>query len=127
MKKPEKRRLGKKGELLAQNYLRKKGLKIIATNFRAGHGEIDIVALDGEVVVFAEVKSFQANPLGPPEFRVTKHQQKTIIRTAYAYLGEHIEFEDFPVRYDILIVDFSAYPARITHHEAAFWQDEPFF
>ncbi len=123
---PAKQRLGKKGEQLAQDYLRQKGLKIIAANFRSGHGEIDIAALDKNVLVFAEVKSFQASPLGPPEFRVTKNQQKTIIRTAFAFLAQHREYEDHPVRYDILIVDFSTYPAKITHHEAAFWQETPF-
>ncbi len=128
MGKPLRHALGYKGEQLARRYLQNKGFEIIAANYRAGHGEIDIVASDNkqQLLVFAEVKSYYARPLDPPELRVTKKQQQTIIRAAYSFLDEHREFEDFFVRYDILIVNFSSYPAEITHYEAAFWQDGAF-
>ncbi len=126
MKLPQKHRLGKKGEQLACRFLESKGLSIIATNYRAGHGEIDIIARGDELLVFAEVKSYFAKPLDPPELRVSKKQQKNIIRTAYAFLDEHHEWQNHSVRYDILIVNFSRYPAEITHYEGAFWQDEAF-
>ena len=121
-----KRQLGQKGEQLAQQYLQRQGLEPIARNYRAGHWEVDIIAKDPkeEVLVFAEVKSYFADPLNPPEWRVSKSQQKRIIKAAYAFLDEHPEYENFSVRYDILIVDFSNYPAKIIHYEAAFWQDD---
>ncbi len=125
---PQKHTLGKRGEELVRRFLQDKGYTIIATNYRYGHGEIDIIARapQEELIVFTEVKSYYARPLGPPELRVTKKQQKTIIRTAYAYLDEHPEYGDFLVRYDIVTVNFSKYPAEISQYEAAFWQDEAF-
>lgn len=126
MSRPVKHQLGKRGEQLACQFLREKGLTIIATNYRAGHGEIDIIAQNNDSLVFAEVKSYYADPLDPPELRVSKKQQQTIIRSAYSFLDEHPEFENFLVRYDILIVNFSTYPVDISHYEAAFWQDEAF-
>ncbi len=122
----EKQRLGKAGEKLASAYLRQKGYSILARNFRSGYGELDLVALDGDCVVFAEVKSYFADPLQLPEFRVSKKQKDTIIRTAFAFLAQFPEWEDHPVRFDLLVVNFSTYPAQIRHYEAAFWQEEPF-
>jgi putative endonuclease len=122
----EKQHLGKTGENLAGEYLRQKGYSILARNFRFGHGELDLVALDGECLVFAEVKSYFADPLQPPEFRVSKKQKETIIRTALAFLAQFPEWEEHPVRFDLLVVNFARYPAQIRHYEAAFWQEKPF-
>ncbi len=50
-------RLGRRGERLAARFLRKRGLRVLLRNVRCGRGEIDIIALDGETLVFVEVKS----------------------------------------------------------------------
>ncbi len=128
MKKTIKQQLGKNGEKLACQFLQAKGLSVVTTNYRAGHGEVDIIAKDDKekMLIFVEVKSYFAAPLDPPEFRVSKKQQKMIMRSAYSFLDTHREFDDFTVRYDILLVNFSKYPAQITHYEAAFWQDDAF-
>ena len=124
MNKTSKQQLGQKGEELSVAFLSGKGHRIIGRNYRHGKGELDIVSIENRVVVISEVKSYVSEPLGAPEFRVHKQKQRQIIRTAYAFLAEHPELEGFDVRFDILIVDFSSYPARITQHQAAFWDEE---
>ena len=59
--------LGKRGEDLATEYLMKKGYKILERNFRAGKCEIDIVAKDGQKLVFVEVKTRKTDYFGQPE------------------------------------------------------------
>ncbi len=124
MNKTSKQQLGQKGEEQAAAFLSQKGHRIISRNYRQGKGELDIVSINGRVVVVSEVKSYVSPPLGAAEFRVNKQKQKQIIQTTYAFLSEHPELEGFEVRFDILIVDFSSYPVRIRHHQAAFWDEE---
>ena len=124
MSKTAKQRLGQKGEELAAAFLSKQGHKIIRRNYRHGKGELDIVSLDGRTLVISEVKSYRARPLGAAEFRVNKRKQRQIIQTAYAFLAEHPGMEGMDVRFDVLIVDFSSYPAKIIRHQAAFWDEE---
>ncbi|HID39162.1 MAG TPA: YraN family protein [Calditrichaeota bacterium] len=124
MSKTAKQQLGRKGEELAAAFLTKQGHKIISRNFRHGKGELDIVSIDSQVVVVSEVKSYLAPPLGAAEFRVNKQKQKQIIQTTYAFLAEHPNLQGMDVRFDVLIVDFSTYPAQIIRHRAAFWDEE---
>ena len=127
MGKTAKQSLGRRGEQMAETYLKERGFRTVKRNYRYGHGEIDLIVHDGEVLAFVEVKSFQAKPLDLPASRVHKAQQKKLIETAYAFLAENSEFANFNVRFDVIIVDFSVYPAQITHYPAAFWLEEPFF
>ncbi len=123
-KKTERQKLGTKGERLAADYLTGKGHRIIFRNYRYGKSEIDLISRTDEAIVISEVKSFYADPLGAAEFRIHKHKQKKIIEGAYGFLGEHPEYEGVGVRFDVLIVDFSSYPAQITHYEGAFYDEE---
>ena len=116
--------LGSKGESLAADYLKKHGYSVVDRNFRSGRSELDIIARKNSTLIICEVKSFYADPLGAAEFRVTRNKQKQVIQGTYGYLAEHPEYEGMNIRFDVLIVDFSAYPAKITHHEGAFWQEE---
>jgi putative endonuclease len=117
-------KLGNKGEALAVAHLQKNGYVILDRNFRSGRCELDIIARKDSVLTVCEVKSFFADPLGAAEFRVHKAKQKQVIQGTYGYLGEHPEYEGMDIRFDVIIVDLSTYPAQITHHEAAFWQEE---
>lgn len=123
MGKTPKQILGRQGETLACRYLQEKGCQILVRNYRSGHSELDIVALQNRTVLVCEVKSYYAEPLGAAEFRVNKQKQKQIIQGTYAFLADYPEFEDMDIRFDVIIVDFSRYPAQITHHEGAFWQE----
>ncbi len=76
---------GIKGEDIAASYLVKKGYKIIERNFRAKGGEIDIIAIDGDTLVFAEVKARSTDEFGSPLEAITYRKMKSLVRTAEFY------------------------------------------
>ncbi len=87
--------LGHLAEINALNYLIAQDLKIISTNLRCKAGEIDILALDGNTVVFVEVRKRNNSNYGGAAASINKHKQLRIIRTAnyflpkiYRYLGK---------------------------------------
>ncbi len=96
---------GKTGEDLAASVLVKKGFKILQRNYRYGKGEIDIVAKDGNVLVFIEVKTRKNLEYGPPETAVTKNKQRQIRKIAEAYLFEK-EIGDTDCRFDVVAIQF---------------------
>jgi len=75
---------GKLGESLAVDYLQKNGYRIITTNWRCKWGEIDIIAHDGQELVFIEVKTRRDADSNPFE-NITPAKMQKVIRTAYAY------------------------------------------
>jgi putative endonuclease len=110
---------GKKGEEIAVNFLKKKGYKILETNWRLGKNEIDVIALDGKFVVIAEVKTRQSNQFGEPEIAVTREKQKALIRSANAYVRmKHLDLE---VRFDIISIILDKDVEKVNHIEDAFY------
>ncbi|MBI2031107.1 MAG: YraN family protein [Candidatus Levybacteria bacterium] len=73
------------GEEKACEFLKKNGYKIIERNFRKGYGEIDIIALDGDILVFIEVKTRSSDKFGEPLEAITYFKHKSLIKTAYFY------------------------------------------
>lgn len=82
----EKKNLGMLGEKLASAYLKRKGYKILANNFRTIFGEIDIIARLNDCMVFIEVKTRSTSSLGPPYLSITRVKERHIIRNALFYL-----------------------------------------
>lgn len=110
---------GKAGEDLAVQYLQKNGLKILECNYRFERGEIDIVAEEGEELVFVEVKARQSNTFGAPEDAVSEDKQKQVYTVADGYLFEH-NIEDRPCRFDVVAVEFRNGCNEIRHIRNAF-------
>ena len=77
---------GRRGEDLAVDYLKQRGYRIIERNYRCPFGEIDIVAQQGEVVVFIEVKTRRSPRFGDPQQSITLEKRKHISRIALDYL-----------------------------------------
>ena len=77
--------LGKIGENLAKQFLRKKGYKIIESNFHKRAGELDIIATNCDTLVFIEVKCRKGTEYGLPEESVTPWKIRTIVRSAMYY------------------------------------------
>ena len=112
--------LGLCGENLAEALLRRKKYRIICRGYRAGRGEIDIVALDGRTLVFVEVKTRRNRRYGLPEEYVTVKKQAQIRKTALRFLlSRRIPHSD--CRFDVIGVtwDRESLP-EITHHINAF-------
>lgn len=94
--------LGTKGEDLAVKFLKKKGYKIIARNYKNYVGEIDIIARDGDTVVFIEVKTRADDSFGYPFEAVNKRKRQKLKNLALLYLKK--QGKELPVRFDVLSI-----------------------
>ena len=95
------RAFGAQGEREAASFLAKQGYTILCRNFRAGRmGEIDIIALDGEMLCFIEVKTRSGDRYGTPSEAVSARKQSTIRRIAQIYM-QRSSISDKPVRFDV--------------------------
>jgi putative endonuclease len=101
------RREGARGEEIAARFLIEQGYRIVERNFRFRRkGEIDIVAREGECLVFCEVKMRTNDEYGLPEYAVTPRKQETIRRVAAAYLamrgisGQSCRFDVVTIRFE---------------------------
>ena len=82
-------RLGKWGEGVAARFLQEKGYVLVATNYRCRWGEVDIVAQEGEELVFVEVRTRRGVEFGTPEESVTVAKARKLVATAQEFLQEH--------------------------------------
>ncbi len=115
-----KKEKGKEGEELACKYLIEHGYKILQKNYQFGRGEIDIIALDGEIIVFIEVKYRKSLEYGYPEDSITKKKQLQIRKIAEAYLYQY-KIENHPCRIDVIsILHFGNKEPEIKHFINAF-------
>ncbi len=94
---------GNQGEKLAKKFLDKKGLQIIESQFTTPFGEIDLVAIDGDEVVFVEVKTRQTTSYGYPEEAITKTKIRHMIHSAQHYLSKK-HWEEKSYRFDIVSI-----------------------
>ena len=81
--------MGAWGEALAAAYLQRQGYAILEQNYRCPEGEMDIVAQQGEALVFVEVRARRSAAMGTPEESVTPAKQRRLIAVAQRYLAEH--------------------------------------
>ena len=96
---------GAAAEDLAAQYLRVRGLKILARNLRCKAGEIDLVCLDHKVLAIVEVRQRGSLEFGGALASVTKPKQRKIIRAAQFFLCREKQWRNFSVRFDVLAVD----------------------
>jgi putative endonuclease len=99
--------LGKAGEDLACRELRRRGYTVIARRYRTRAGEIDIVARDGETVVFVEVKARTTGRFGAPQEAVTWRKRARLRHLAADYLSRH-NLADSPCRFEVVAVTIGA-------------------
>ena len=78
--------LGRAGEVKAAEFLKDKGYKIIKTNYKTHFGEIDLIAKDGETLVFIEVKTRSSDAFGAPSEAVNLKKQEKYFRVATEFL-----------------------------------------
>ena len=95
------RAIGTEYETLACEYLTRHGYQILCRNFRCRQGEIDIIARDGEYLVFCEVKYRNGSSGGHPLEAVDVKKQRTIARCAGIYLINH-GLSEVPCRFDVI-------------------------
>ena len=111
--------LGQRGEKVAQSFLLEKGYKILHVNWRNRKAEIDIIAMDGDTLVFVEVKTRQSNLYGDPENAVNFKKQRRLIHAANAYVSKYRIEND--ARFDIVSILIKKSATVINHYPDAFY------
>lgn len=119
---PEERRkaleFGQTGEQMAARFLTDLGYIILEHNYRRGHLEIDLIALDGDELVIVEVKSRAYDSILQPEDAVDHKKRQSLIRLANEYVKTHNRKEN--VRFDIVSTVTKADGAEIKHLKNAY-------
>ncbi|MBW6503633.1 YraN family protein [bacterium] len=118
---PEARRArGDTAEDLACRHLEGSGCTIVERNFRTKGGEIDIVAREGDVLVFVEVRSREDAGFGTPEESVTPAKRRRVVAAARRYLSGVPPSSWREARFDVIAVQGSGGATALRHYPAAF-------
>ncbi len=114
---------GKWAEEIAGNFLEKKSYNLLFRNWRAERGDIDIIALDGDCLVFIEVKAGFSRKFGPPELRITQAKKRQLYKLASIFIAgadiSKIEHQSY--RFDVVVVDGHQNKYDIRHYKNAFY------
>ena len=92
---------GRRSEIDGAGYLRSIGFRVIASGYRTRSGEVDLIAWDGDVLVFVEVKALHSS--AAPEAAVGRRKQQRVIKAARSYMTQY-RLNEKPCRFDILAV-----------------------
>jgi putative endonuclease len=111
--------LGKEGERVAEQYLKKKGYKLVERNYRCAAGELDLIVLDRRVVVFVEVKTRTGQGFGSPLEAVEFRKQRKMIRAAQYFLSAK-GLHQRDARFDVVGVSWPGIEPIVEHIENAF-------
>ncbi|HEU4936692.1 MAG TPA: YraN family protein [Vicinamibacterales bacterium] len=111
--------LGKLGEDLAVDELERRGYAVLARRYRTRHGEIDVVARDGETIVFVEVKAKESAEFGTAAEAVTVRKQRRVVSMAVDYLARN-RLTSSPCRFDVVAIDGVGDEATVTYYRGAF-------
>ena len=111
---------GQAGESAAEEYLRRKGYRILARNLRSSLGELDLVAEDGQVLVFVEVKARRTDAFGGAIHAVHHRKQEKLIQLSAQYLARH-HIKNRLCRFDVVLLQGpNAGALQIEHIQNAF-------
>lgn len=116
----ERKKLGTFGENLAVEFLKNRRFQVLCVNYRCRYGEIDIVAMERNTLVFIEVKTRSSEDYGKGMEAVNYKKQKKIRRIAVNYLSENtLPFSE--IRFDVIDITVNEkLPSRIEHIKNAF-------
>ena len=91
-------------EDIAAEFLQRQGLELLVTNYRYRTGEIDLIMIDDQTLVFVEVKQRRDSQFGRPEESVGMAKQAKLRRTAASYLQRHDRSQSWPCRFDVVAI-----------------------
>ena len=109
------RLFGQEAEVAAERYLRRKGYRIVAKNLRSSLGELDLVAEDGRVLVFVEVKARRTGEYGGAIHAVHRRKQEKLIQLASQYLARH-HMSSRICRFDVVLLQGTDTSAPVIEH-----------
>ena len=116
------REVGAKGEKLAEEHLKRRGYKIVERNFRCRQGEVDIIAQQGECLVFVEVRTKKSYGYGTPEESITIAKSERLISLADSYI-QTLDTPPPSWRIDVVAVELTPDDkvSRLDHIENAIY------
>ena len=112
--------LGREGEERAARLLERLGLQVVERNWRCSQGELDLIAVRDDLVVFCEVKTRRSCRWGEPSEAVHPRKQARLRRLAGRWLAEHPASRSRPVRFDVVSVVDRGNGLELTHLPNAF-------
>lgn len=96
--------IGNQAEQVAQQYLEANGFSFLDKNFSCRQGEIDLIMLDKNTIVFVEVKYRKNNTFSYIEESINHAKQKRLIHTSLMYLQKHPKYCDYQARFDVILI-----------------------
>lgn len=111
----DKKIIGKFGETIAGEYLRKKGYKIIAKNYYTPEGEVDLICKKNKTVVFVEVKTRTNKKFGYPEEALSEQKLEKIIMASQKYLNENNIKSNWQIDAICLVIDKKTKIIKVNH------------
>lgn len=113
--------LGRRGEDVAANFLKRLGYRILARGLDSRLGELDIIAVDGRTIVFVEVKTRRSSDAGHPTEAIDSTKQRRMTQAALAYLKSH-RLLQHAARFDVIAITWAEHTRRptIEHYKNAF-------
>jgi len=111
--------LGRRGEDLAAQHLAAQGYEIVVRNWRCEHGELDLVARDGDCLALVEVRARRGRALGTPEESITPAKQAKLIDLAWAYVQENDWQGGWRIDVVAVELDRRGRLLRVDHYENA--------
>jgi putative endonuclease len=112
-------RLGRRGEDLAVELLKKKGYKVLERNFKCPLGEMDIIAKEGKTMAFVEVKTRLTSDFGTAKWAIGPRKQRKLSMVALDYLKGHSLLEQ-PARFDVVAIDLDQGQEKVELFRNAF-------
>ena len=109
------RGVGKRGEEIAASYLKGQKFTIVERNFRCKGGEVDIIAREGNTLVFVEVKSRRTLLFGPPQMALTPFKQRQISKAALTWLAQKKLFGT-SARFDVIAILLPDHEVPVIEH-----------
>jgi len=111
---------GKQGEAIARRYLEEQGCRILEENWRYRRAEVDLIAMEGPILLFVEVKTRSSTAFGEPEDFVTRQKEDLLAAAAHAYIDQ-IDHEE-EIRFDIIAVLYQeGQDCQVKHLKDAFF------
>jgi len=117
---PDRRQQGRRWERAAESLLLRRGLRTLQRNFQCRRGEIDLVMLDGQALVFVEVRYRRNDHYGSGADSVTRDKQRRIISAAQHFLVRHAHHRQRPCRFDVVSIGQGSGGVEMNWIRAAF-------
>ncbi len=116
----ERKAIGLLGEELALAHLTSHGLILITRNYRAKVGELDLVMLDGKILVFVEVRCRSSQQYGGPAASITWEKQRRLVRAAEHLLMKRADLRTYPARFDVIAITTGEPETKLDWIKSAF-------